>query len=698
MIGQTLDHYRILAQIGEGGMGVVYRARDEVLNRDVALKLLAHGALDKVGPGHLLREAQTASSLSHPNICTIHQVGETGNDFYVVMELIEGRSLGDLITATGLSMEIVTRYGTQIADALAHAHDRGIVHRDLKGSNVMVTPEGRVKVLDFGLATRLDREEISELTLSYDSLESKLVGTLPYMAPEVLRGQKADHLSDLWSLGVLLYEAAAGKLPFRGNTGFEVTSAILREPLPPLPSTVPYGLAAVIHRCLVKERAGRYQLASEVRAALEAVQGAVLQSRHPSEETRGLRTLVLRGMEHLSVKNGDVLLLVGTNKGAFFLRSSRDRSRWDVAGPYFHGQGIYALAYDGRSGRHRLWVSANNVMWGAFLRSSDDFGRIWTNPLEASIRFPTESGASLKNIWQICLGRNDEPEKLYCGVEPAALFESRDEGESWSLARGLYDHPHRPRWMPGNGGLILHTILPDPCNKDRMYVAVSAGGVYRTDDSGKTWCARNNGVRVVFLPEKYPEFGQCVHKITLHESRPERLFLQNHWGLYRSDNRGDSWQDIARGVPSDFGFAMLMHPHDADCVYIVPVESDEFRCTPEGHLRVYRTRNAGGSWEALDRGLPQKGAYETVLRDALSSDSFDPAGIYFGTRSGKVYGSRDEGKSWKKIVEGLPQILCVKAAVVRLDGAPTTKPNSKSKTAKKEKTTRTKSVMRRKSH
>lgn len=185
MIGQTLDHYKVLAQIGKGGMGVVYRARDEVLNRDVALKLLAHGALDKVGPDHLLREAQTASSLSHPNICTIHQVGQTGDDFFVVMELIEGRSFSDMITATGLSMDTVTRCGTQIADSLAHAHDRGIVHRDLKGSNVMVTPGGRVKVLDFGLATRLEREELSELTLSHASLETKLVGALPYMAPEV---------------------------------------------------------------------------------------------------------------------------------------------------------------------------------------------------------------------------------------------------------------------------------------------------------------------------------------------------------------------------------------------------------------------------------------------------------------------------------------------------------------------------------
>jgi serine/threonine protein kinase len=696
--GTKLGIYEIQSLLGAGGMGEVYHATDTKLGRDVALKLLAHGARDKVSPGELLREAQTASSLSHPNICTIHQVGKTGNDSYVVMELIEGRSLSDLITAAGLSMEIVTRYGTQIADALAHAHDRGIVHRHLKGSNVMVTPEGRVKVLDFGLAPRIGREEISELALSHTSLRTKLLGTLPYMAPEVLRGQKGDHLSDLWSLGVILYEAAAGKLPFRGSTGFAVTSAILREPPPALPSTVPYGLAAVIQRCLTKERADRYQRASEVREALEAVQGAVLQTRHSSEETRGPRTLVLQGMEHLSVKNGDVLLLVGTNKGAFFLRSSRDRLRWDVAGPYFHGQGIYAMAYDGRGNRHRLWVSANTVMWGAFLRSSDDFGRRWTNPLEASIKFPPESGASLRNIWQICLGRDDEPEKLYCGVEPAALFESGDDGKSWSMVRGLYDHPHRPRWMPANGGLILHTILPDPCNKNRMYVAVSAGGVYRTEDGGATWQARNNGVRVLFLPEKYPEFGQCVHKIVLHESRPERLFLQNHWGLYRSDNRGDSWQDIARGVPSDFGFAMLMHPHDADCVYIVPVKSDEFRCTPEGRLRVYRTRNAGGSWEALDGGLPQKGAYETVLRDAMSSDSLDPAGIYFGTRSGKVYGSRDEGKSWKEIVDGLPQILCLKAAVVHMEGAPTTKSKLKSKILKGRKTSGTKTVRRGKSN
>jgi hypothetical protein len=212
--------------------------------------------------------------------------------------------------------------------------------------------------------------------------------------------------------------------------------------------------------------------------------------------------------------------------------------------------------------------------------------------------------------------------------------------------------------------LALHTIVLDPTDRERIYVAISSGGVYRTDDGGRTWMARNCGVRVVFMPSKFPEFGQCVHKIALHPLRPERLFLQNHWGLYRSDDRADHWTDIASGVPSDFGFAMVMHPRKPDCVYILPVESDEFRCTCDGRLRVYRTHNAGASWEPLMRGLPQKGAYETVLRDAMTVDSLDPAGVYFGTRNGQLYASTDEGKSWRKILDGLPAVVCVKHAVV----------------------------------
>jgi hypothetical protein len=253
---------------------------------------------------------------------------------------------------------------------------------------------------------------------------------------------------------------------------------------------------------------------------------------------------------------------------------------------------------------------------------------------------------------------------LYCGVEPAALFETRDAGETWSLVRGLFDHPHRPRWMPGNGGLALHTILLDPADNQRMYVAISAGGVYRTNDGGRCWTAQNRGIRATNMPDKYPEFGQCVHKIAMHPSCPERLFLQNHWGLYRSDNCAENWLDIANGVPSDFGFAMVMHPRNPDYVYVVPVESDEFRCACEGRLRVYRSRNSGASWEPLMRGLPQKRAYETVLRDAMTADSFDPVGIYFGTRSGQLFGSRDEGKTWEKILEGLPSVVCVRNAVV----------------------------------
>ena len=369
-------------------------------------------------------------------------------------------------------------------------------------------------------------------------------------------------------------------------------------------------------------------------------------------------------IRHANVREGDVLLLVGTMKGAFLMRSNAARSRWEVGGPYFPGHTVYAMAYDGRAGRKRVWAGAGSEHFGTVLRSSDDFGRNWTNPESATVRFPEESGVALKRVWQIQPGRADEPGTLYCGVEPAALFESRDAGETWSLVRGLYVHPHRPLWQPGGGGLGLHTIVLDPTNRNRMHVAISTGGVYRTDDGGRSWAPRNQGIRVTFMPDKYPEFGQCVHKMVRHPSRPERLFLQNHWGLYRSDDAGDSWQDMARGVPSDFGFAMAMHSHDADTVYILPIESDEFRCTPEGKLRVYRTRDAGGSWEALTRGLPQKDALECVLRDAMAVDALNPAGVYFGTRSGQVWGSANGGQAWGLVRGGLPPVLCVKAVVV----------------------------------
>jgi photosystem II stability/assembly factor-like uncharacterized protein len=364
--------------------------------------------------------------------------------------------------------------------------------------------------------------------------------------------------------------------------------------------------------------------------------------------------------------DGEVVLMVGTQKGAFLVRSDSSRSNWHLEGPHFPGESVYALALDQRGGRHRTLAATRSFHWGSVVRWSDDFGQSWTAPDRQNVKFPAGLDASLVQIWQIMQGRASQPEVLYAGVEPAALFESRDAGETWNLVRGLYDNEDRPKWQPGGGGLCLHTIVVDPNDANRMGIAVSSGGFYRTDDGGNNWRARNAGVRAQFLPDKYPKFGQCVHKVVHHPSRPERLFLQNHWGLYRSDDWGDSWTDIANGVPSDFGFSMQMHPHNPDTVYIVPIESDQFRCVPEAKLRVYRTTDAGASWAPLWNGLPQKDAYETILRDALAADSLAPAGIYFGTRSGKLFGSPNDGENWQEIAGGLPPIVCVKAAVVNM--------------------------------
>ena len=369
---------------------------------------------------------------------------------------------------------------------------------------------------------------------------------------------------------------------------------------------------------------------------------------------------------HVQPNAGDALLLVGTMKGAFVMRADASRNTWEVGGPYFPGRAIYAMAYDNRNGRSRLWAAVNSPHWGSYLSSTEDFGQSWSEPEAYNIKFPEDTDNALKQIWQIELGNPEQVDTLYCGVEPAALFRSDDAGAGWSLVKGLHDHPHRPQWQPGGGGLCLHTILPDPADAKRMHIAISTGGVYRTDDGGESWDVKNVGVRAQFMPpdQQYPEFGQCVHKIVSHPSNPKRMFLQNHWGLYRSDDGADSWTDIANGVPSDFGFAMVVDHNEANSAFIVPLESDEFRCTPEAKLRVYRTRNGGDSWEALTNGLPQENAFETVLRDGMSADGMNPTGIYFGTRNGKLFGSNDAGESWRIIEEGLPAVVCVKTAAV----------------------------------
>src|SRR5262249_27366919 len=406
-------------------MGVVYRAYDEVLHRDVAVKVVKKDSgIDSSGRQNLLQEARASSSLGHPNICTIYEVGEIDGDLYIVMELVEGKSLHTMSAGSGLAPESVLRYGVQIASALTRAHDRGIVHRDLKTTNIVVSTDGLLKVLDFGLAKRVGGGLLDAPTMSFSTVHgsSSVSGTLPYMAPEILRGDAADPRSDLWALGVILYELASGRLPFEGRTGFEISSAIMREIPKPLGPPVPPGLWAVIQKCLAKEPMQRYQRASEVQAALEAVQsGAIVTAAPDTDQPAPPRISTMHIVRHAQVKKGDFLLLVGTTKGAFILRSNAQRTRWDVGGPYFHGHAVYAMAYDQRAAQHRIWASTQSY-WGTLLRSSDDFGKSWTVPREATIRFPADTGVSLKNIWQIVLGPEDQPELLYCGVEPAALF------------------------------------------------------------------------------------------------------------------------------------------------------------------------------------------------------------------------------------------------------------------------------------
>ena len=366
----------------------------------------------------------------------------------------------------------------------------------------------------------------------------------------------------------------------------------------------------------------------------------------------------------LNVRQGQVVLMVGTMKGLFLFASDPGRKKWAMGGPHLAGNPIYSLAHDGANGKHRLFASVDNTFFGTTLRWSDDLGKTWTDGTSGVIKFPEDTGTSLKRIWQLVPGGSNGT--MYAGVEPSALFVSHDRGESWDLVRGLFEHPHRPKWEPGNGGQCLHTVLPHPKDPNNIVVAMSTGGVYRTSDGGRSWQARNVGVRAQFMPEehRFPEFGQCVHKVVRHPARPDTLFLQNHWGLYRSDDGGDSWKDIANGVPSDFGFCMAMHPHDPNTVYIVPLESDMYRCTPEGKMRVYRTMDGGKSWHALANGLPQKNAFETVLRDAMGVDALNPAGVYVGTRSGKVYASPDGGASWVQVADGLPPVVCVRAGVI----------------------------------
>lgn len=359
----------------------------------------------------------------------------------------------------------------------------------------------------------------------------------------------------------------------------------------------------------------------------------------------------------------EVVLLIGTRKGLWLGRSS-DRVQWDVTGPHLGMDEIYSCAIETRSETPRLLVSAASPHWGPSVLRSDDLGQSWQDTPQGAIRFPADTDTALAHVWALQPGPTDQPGVVYAGTEPSALWRSEDSGETFSLYRGLWDHPHREQWWPGAGGQAVHTVLPDPFDAARVTVAMSTGGVYRSTDSGQSWTPANKGIRADFLPGDEPEFGQCVHKVAMHRDRPEQLFAQNHGGVYRSDDRGGSWQSIADGLPGDFGFPIVTHPHRPGTVYVFPLVADADRVPPQARCRVYRSTDAGGSWEALTQGLPQEPFYLPVLRDAMCTDDGDPAGIYFGTRDGAVYGSRDDGDSWAEITRHLPDVLCVRAGTV----------------------------------
>jgi hypothetical protein len=358
----------------------------------------------------------------------------------------------------------------------------------------------------------------------------------------------------------------------------------------------------------------------------------------------------------------DVAIVVGTAKGVFAIRCSNGGA--DLSGPHLAGEQTYSVAIDDREDAPRFFAGSTSEHWGSVVRASEDLGATWTDPEIGNIKFPRESGAAVEHIWQLQPAGPDEPDVVYAGVEPAALFRSEDGGATFALVRGLWDHPHRPQWEPGFGGLCLHSIVVHGRDPRRLLVAISAGGVYRTDDGGKTWTACNHGIYAGEGPDTLPEFGQCVHRAAPDPVEPDTVFLQGHWGIYRTDDFGATWRDIAPRGPQEFGFPLVTHPRRSGVAYVIPLTSDEFRWPLDAKCRAFRTEDGGSTWEPLSNGLPQEATYFSVLRDAFCTDGGDPAGLYFGTRSGDVYGSADEGERWRLLASRLPPVLSVRAVAL----------------------------------
>jgi len=362
-----------------------------------------------------------------------------------------------------------------------------------------------------------------------------------------------------------------------------------------------------------------------------------------------------------------VRVLVGTRKGAFIITADGKRDRWQVSGPHFPGWEIYHVKASPVD-PDRLYASQSSGWFGQVMQRSDDGGKTW-NAVGNKFEYDGVPGThqwydgtqhpwAFARVWHLEPSLSD-PDTVYAGVEDAALFRSTDGWTTWQELPGLRTHESGPRWQPGAGGMCLHTVLLDPKNPKRMFVAISAAGAFRTDDGGTTWTPINRGLKSQGIPSPEAEVGHCVHRIALHATRPGVLFMQKHWDVMRSDDGGDSWHEVSGNLPTDFGFPIDVHAHEPETIYVVPITSDSYHFPPEGKLRVYRSRTGGHEWEPLSKGLPQQDCYVNVLRDAMAVDRLDTCGVYFGTTGGQVYASSDAGDSWSPIVRDLPAVLSV---------------------------------------